>query len=117
MINNSQPLQDERPWGYFRQFIKNQPATVKIIVVKPNEQLSLQSHAQREEFWRVLSGSGFADIGIEHREIKAGDEIMIPLGAKHRLASGPDGLEVMEISLGEFDENDIVRYEDKYGRS
>lgn len=116
MIKKFQPFQVERPWGYFRQFCENTPATVKILVIKPNEMLSLQSHAKREEFWRVIAGQGVAQIGDKQREIKVGDEVIVPLGAKHRLMAGALGLEFMEISFGEFDENDIIIYEDKYGR-
>jgi len=111
-----QPFDDERPWGSFRQFCKNTPATVKILSLKPNEMFSLQSHAKREEFWRVISGYGTAEIGDDQKKIKLGDEIFIPIEMKHRLMAGIDGLEVMEISIGNFDENDIIRYEDKYGR-
>lgn len=116
MKTKFQPFQVERPWGYFRQFSKNTPTTVKIVSVKPNEILSLQSHAKREEFWHAISGFGKAEIGNVWREIKTGDELDIPLGAKHRLAAGSSGLEVMEISYGDFDEEDITHYEDKYGR-
>lgn len=111
-----QPFENERPWGSFRQFCKNTPATVKILTLKSNEMFSLQSHAKREEFWRVISGHGVAEIGDEKREIKIGDEMFILLETKHRLMAGSDGLEIMEISIGDFDENDITRYEDKYGR-
>lgn len=117
MIKKFQPFQVERPWGYFRQFCENTPATVKILVIKPNEILSLQSHAKREEFWRVIAGQGVAQIGDNRREIKVGDEMIIPLEAKHRLAAGDSGLEVMEISYGDFAEDDIIRYEDKYDRT
>jgi len=116
MTNIFQPFQIERPWGYFRQFSKNTPTTVKIISVKPNEILSLQSHAQREEFWHVISGSGSAEIGADKREIKIGAELTVLLGVKHRLAAGASGLEVLEISYGNFSEEDIIHYEDKYGR-
>ena len=117
MTKKFQPFQVERPWGYFRQFCENMPATVKILVIKPNEILSLQSHAKREEFWRVIAGRGVAQIGDNQREIKTGDELIIPLGAKHRLMAGVEGLEVMEISFGDFAEDDIIRYEDKYDRT
>jgi mannose-6-phosphate isomerase-like protein (cupin superfamily) len=109
-------LKVERPWGYFRQFCQNEPVTVKIIVVNPQEQLSLQSHGQRSEFWRVVSGSGKAVIGNQLQNIVIGDELIIPVGTKHRLIAGADGLEILEIAFGEFKENDIIRYEDKYGR-
>lgn len=111
-----EPFQDERPWGYFRQFCKNESVTVKILSLKPYEMFSLQKHSKREEFWRVISGTGFVTIEEDKRGIKIGDEIIIPLETKHRLEGGPTGLEVMEISFGDFDEDDIVRYEDKYHR-
>lgn len=116
MSNQFQPFQIERPWGYFRQFTKNTPTTVKIIKINPNESLSLQSHAKREEFWHFLSGNGVAEIGSTKKDLKIGDELIIPLGVKHRLTAGSLGLEIMEISYGEFDEADIIHYEDKYGR-
>jgi HAD superfamily hydrolase (TIGR01484 family) len=107
---------EERPWGNFRQFISGIPATVKIITVNPNEMLSLQSHAKRSEFWHVISGSGTFEIaGISHA-VTEDDEYDVPIGAKHRISAGPDGLKLLEIAEGVFDEQDIVRYEDKYGR-
>lgn len=116
MITKFQPLQTERPWGYFRQFCENMSVTVKILVIKPKEMLSLQSHAKREEFWRVIAGQGVAQIGYKQRELKIGDELIVSLGVKHRLMAGPTGLEVLEISSGEFTEDDIIRYKDKYYR-
>ncbi len=108
--------QEERPWGHFRRFTENTPSTVKIITVKPNEELSLQSHAKRAEFWRVISGSGVCQIDSNTFDIAIGDEKFIPTEAKHRLIGGSNGIEILEIAIGEFDEGDIVRYEDKYGR-
>jgi len=108
--------QEERPWGNFRQFTHNTPSTVKIITVKPNESLSLQSHNKRTEFWRVLKGSGVAHIDGKDYNITEGNEYTIPVHAKHSLASGSFGVEVLEIATGDFDESDITRYEDKYGR-
>ena len=109
-------LKVKRPWGYFRQFCQNTPVTVKIIVINPQEQLSLQSHKQRSEFWHVISGSGKAVIDNRVQEIVSGDELVVPIGIKHRLIASPDGLEILEIAFGEFKEDDIIRYEDKYGR-
>ncbi len=109
--------QEERPWGNFRQFTENSPSTVKIITVKAGEVLSLQSHSKRSEFWRVIHGSGIMEIGDVKHNVVEGDEHYIPLGAKHRLSSGPSGIEVLEIATGDFNENDIIRYEDKYGRA
>lgn len=113
----SKVFQIERPWGNFRQFTLNEPSTVKILTVKPNESLSLQSHAKRTEFWHVISGSGVVEIGEIKKETIVGDEHEIPIGAKHRLSAGPEGIQVLEIAIGDFDEyGDIVHYEDKYGR-
>ena len=109
-------FQIERPWGNFRQFTKNKKSTVKIITVKSNEILSLQSHAHRSEFWHVITGSGTVEIGEIKKNTIVGDEHEIEIGEKHRLGAGPDGIQILEIAIGDFDEEDIVHYEDKYGR-
>ena len=106
----------ERPWGNFRQFTHNTPSTVKIITVKPNERLSLQSHKKRSEFWHVISGDGIVEIDNKKIATKEGDEHEIMISSKHRLSAGSSGITVLEIALGDFDEDDIVHYEDKYGR-
>jgi len=108
---------EDRPWGSFDRFTHGEASTVKIITVSPDHRLSLQYHAKRSEFWRVLSGSGIASINGEDKPAKAGDEFEIGVGVKHRLAAGPEGITVLEIALGDFDENDIVRVEDDYGRT
>lgn len=110
-------FQIERPWGNFRQFIANSPCTVKIITILPNEELSLQSHEHRQEFWRVIQGEGMIEVGDAKYNVKAGEEYQCPVGVKHRMSGGKTGLVLLEIALGEFDENDIMRYEDKYGRA
>jgi len=72
---------------------------------------------KRDEFWRILSGNGTVVIGSRHIPAKHGEEHSIPHGTAHRLEGGSEPLEVLEISTGEFDDDDIVRIEDKYGRS
>lgn len=109
-------FQEERPWGNFRQFTKDANSTVKIITINKGESLSLQSHTKRSEFWKVLSGSGMIEIDDIKYEVVAGDEHIVPVSTKHRISAGVSGIEVLEIAVGEFDEEDIVRYEDKYGR-
>lgn len=109
-------FQIERPWGNFRQFTQNEKSTIKIITVKPNEILSLQSHKHRSEFWKVISGSGTVEIGAIKINTTIGDEHEIKVEEKHRLGAGPDGIKVLEIATGDFDEEDIIHYEDKYGR-
>lgn len=108
--------EEERPWGSFRKFTDNTSSTVKILKVKPNEELSLQSHNKREEFWRVINGDGIFEVGDKKSIVEEGNEQYIPIKTKHQIKAGTEGIEVLEISFGEFDEGDIVRYEDKYGR-
>jgi mannose-1-phosphate guanylyltransferase len=108
---------EDRPWGSFDQFTKNEPSTVKIVRVAAGKRLSLQRHTKRAEFWRVIEGSGTARSGDDEREVTVGDEIEIPVGALHRLSGGPTGIAVLEIALGEFDEEDIERVEDDFGRA
>lgn len=114
------PLHDyykeERPWGSFERFVLNEQCTVKILVVEAGKRFSLQSHTGREEFWRVIEGSGMVTKGDETLSAKVGDEFLFPIGTLHRLEGGPDGIKVLEISFGAFDENDISRVEDDFGR-
>lgn len=109
---------DERPWGGFEQFTQNESTTVKIISVHPGEMFSLQTHEHRDEFWHILSGTGTVIAGDAESGARAGDEFWIPRGTKHRAAGiGSEPLRFLEIAFGEFDENDITRLEDKYGRA
>jgi mannose-6-phosphate isomerase-like protein (cupin superfamily) len=108
---------DVRPWGQFERFTLNEKSTVKIITVNPNEELSLQQHEHRDEDWHILSGSGSVVIGEQRLPVRKGEDFFVARGVKHRVAGGPHGLVFLEIALGEFDENDIKRLEDRYGRA
>ena len=108
---------EERPWGKFEQFTSNETTTVKIITVKSGEQLSLQTHSKRAEFWRIIDGEGEATIGDEQIPAKEGDELFVAIGERHTIKAGPEGIRFLEIAFGEFDEADINRIEDKYGRT
>jgi mannose-6-phosphate isomerase-like protein (cupin superfamily) len=107
----------EKPWGKFEQFTKQEPVTVKIITVNPNESLSLQYHFKREEFWKILSGTGEITIGDSVMQANAGDEYFIEKKQSHRIKADQVVLSMLEISFGDFDEEDIVRLEDKYQRN
>jgi mannose-6-phosphate isomerase len=111
------PTTVERPWGEFRQFTHGDPTTVKILTVKAGEEFSLQTHKKRDEFWRVIAGDGMITVGDKEFEAKLDYEIRVPKETKHRIKGGPTGIQVLEISTGDFDEGDITRYEDKYGRA
>jgi mannose-6-phosphate isomerase len=108
---------DERPWGLYERFTLNEPCTVKIITVNPGEAFSLQTHVHREEFWHIISGTARVTIGESVREAKPADNFFIPKGATHRLEALSSPCVFLEIAYGEFDEHDITRLEDKYGRT
>ncbi|MBS3099212.1 phosphomannose isomerase type II C-terminal cupin domain [Candidatus Pacearchaeota archaeon] len=104
-----------KPWGFEEQFTLNEISSVKILYVKPGRKLSLQKHKNRSEFWKVLES---VKVWIGNKKIEAikGDEFMIKKGQLHRLEGLKKTGSVLEISFGKFDENDIERIEDDYGR-
>lgn len=106
-----------RPWGFFERFTLNEPSTVKIITVNPGEEFSLQQHDHRDEEWKILRGSGKVMVGDVTKEVKIGEEFFVARGTKHRVEGGSEGVTFLEVSLGQFDERDITRLEDKYGRA
>ena len=110
-------FQEERPWGNFRQFTRNNPSTVKIIFVKKGEAFSLQYHNNRNEFWKILSGNPEITVGESIRYAKKGDEFEIPPKTNHRVHSVDTDAEILEISFGKFDEDDVIRLDDKYDRA
>lgn len=114
-----EPFSIQRPWGSFRQFTQNEQATVKLLFITPEQELSLQTHKKRKEFWHVLQGNPELVIGEEVIQTKPGDEFTVAIGKKHRVRTPHTEEEavLLEIAYGEFDENDIVRYDDKYGRA
>ena len=105
----------ERPWGNFCQFTLNEKCTVKVMTVKPNQRLSLQYHNGRDEKWYFLTDATM-QLGKKMFDVKAGEEIRIDRKTPHRLMSKGGEVKVLEISLGTFDEDDLVRMEDDYGR-
>lgn len=107
--------EEKRPWGSFRRFTLNEKTTVKVITVSAGQAFSLQHHKNRGEFWRILSGRAHVRVGDTTKKGKAGDEFFIPVGVLHRVEAIED-TEFLEIAFGNFDEQDIVRLEDKYGR-
>ena len=107
----------KKPWGKFIQYTHNEKTTVKIIEVRTSGILSLQSHKKRKEFWVILEGNPVVTVGSMKMKLKKGDEVEIAKGKKHRIANNGKALvRFLEISFGSFDEKDIKRYEDKYGR-
>lgn len=107
---------ESRPWGKFERFTLNEQSTVKLITVKAGEAFSLQKHAHRSEFWHVISGKGVLTHGIEKLPISAGLEVFVGEGDLHRVEAGDTDVLFLEVAFGTFDEGDIERLDDKYGR-
>jgi mannose-1-phosphate guanylyltransferase/mannose-6-phosphate isomerase len=107
----------ERPWGSFRQYAFNKDCTVSLMMVKPGQRLSLQSHTGRAELWIVLDDGAQVQVGDEVRTFNSGDEIWIPANERHRLANAGDKpVRVLEVAFGNWQQEDITRYEDDYQR-
>ncbi|MDE2172912.1 MAG: cupin domain-containing protein, partial [Patescibacteria group bacterium] len=83
----------------------------------PGEQLSLQYHHHRDEYWQIISGNGTAVVGEDHIPLSPRTDCFVPRETRHRLIGGTEKLLILELAFGDFDENDIVRVEDKYGRT
>jgi mannose-6-phosphate isomerase-like protein (cupin superfamily) len=105
----------KRPWGKFLTFAKNQMCTVKILIIEPEEELSLQKHKDREEHWYFLD-PGIVQIGNSKKKIAAGKEVVIKKNKEHRLIGTKERIRVLEVSFGKFSEKDEIRLEDKYAR-
>ncbi|MHC4521031.1 MAG: cupin domain-containing protein, partial [Planctomycetota bacterium] len=89
-----------------------------IVEMKPKEEGSLQSHENFDELWIMLTDGGQVQVGDEVTETHAGDEILIPRGTKHRLRNHSDEpFRMLEVAYGDVQDDDKVRYEDKYGRA
>ena len=107
---------DIRPWGNFERFTLNEKTTVKIITVNEGQSISLQTHENRDEFWRVIKGTGTIHIGDTDHQAHEGDAFFCPRTTEHRVTGGSGGTVFLEIAFGDFDEKDIHRLEDLYGR-
>ncbi len=108
-----------RPWGWYRQVDLGEAFQVKRINVKPGAELSLQLHHKRAEHWVVVRGTAQVTRGDEVITLETNQSTYIPIGVKHRLENtSADPLEIIEVQSGSYlGEDDIVRFEDNYGRA
>ncbi len=109
---------ENRPWGRF-EILKNETHyKSKIIRVDAGQKISYQSHAKRSEHWILVKGSATVVLNDKEISVKAGEHIYIPQGAKHRIVNTSNSdVEFIEVQVGSyFGEDDIVRYQDDYGR-
>ncbi|MDT7522949.1 mannose-1-phosphate guanylyltransferase/mannose-6-phosphate isomerase [Rhodoferax sp. TBRC 17198] len=107
-----------RPWGWYDSIDHGERFQVKRIVVKPGAALSLQMHHHRAEHWIVVSGTAKVTVGDKTLLLSENESTYIPLGTTHRLENpGKLALEMIEVQSGSYlGEDDIVRFEDVYGR-
>ena len=108
-----------RPWGNYLSVVEKNRWKVKLIEVKPNAKLSLQMHHHRSEHWVVVGGTAKIEIDNKVEILSENQSVYIPLGSKHRLSNpGKIPLTLIEVQSGSYvGEDDIVRFEDIYGRS
>lgn len=108
-----------RPWGWYDSVDEGERFKVKRIQVKPGASLSLQMHHHRAEHWIVVKGEAEITNGDQVITLKENQSTFIPQGQTHRLANrGTEPLEIIEVQSGSYlGEDDIVRFEDTYGRS
>ena len=121
-LNASQALQHQRvarPWGWYESIDAGPRHQVKRIGVNPGASLSLQMHHHRAEHWIVVRGTAEVTNGDSVRILSENESTYIPLGQTHRLANpGKVALEIIEVQSGSYlGEDDIVRFEDHYGRN
>jgi mannose-1-phosphate guanylyltransferase / mannose-6-phosphate isomerase len=107
-----------RPWGHYDSVDHGERFQVKRIVVKPGARLSLQMHHHRAEHWVVVRGTALVTRGTESFILAENESTYIPIGVQHRLENpGKMPLEIIEVQSGTYlGEDDIVRFDDKYGR-
>ena len=107
-----------RPWGFYETLMLGNRFQVKRIVVWPGSKLSLQSHLHRAETWVVVAGCAKVTIGVETKLLGENDFVRIPLGEVHRMENpGKTPMHLIEVQSGVYlGEDDIIRYEDDYGR-
>ena len=108
-----------RPWGFYEGLITGDRFQVKRIVVTPGQKLSLQKHFHRAEHWVVVNGSAIVTRDAETLLVRENESVYLPLGCVHRLENpGKIPLTLIEVQSGPYlGEDDIVRFEDTYGRT
>lgn len=115
----------DKPWGWEEEIVENydgkEPITIKILFIKEGEMTSMHSHKNRDEKVKVLSGMLKVDTMIDDKTtnekilIDKNMELLISRGIRHRYEAVED-TKILEIIYGKYSPNDIIRYQDKYGR-
>lgn len=111
--------ENHRPWGHYDVLTSAPDHQVKSITVAPDKRLSLQMHNRRAEHWVVVRGEAIATLDGREIWLGVGDHIFIGTGSAHRMANpGLEPLVFVEVQIGDyFGEDDIVRFDDDFGRA
>ncbi|MEK6628595.1 MAG: mannose-1-phosphate guanylyltransferase/mannose-6-phosphate isomerase [Bdellovibrionota bacterium] len=114
----SEHVFENRPWGRFEVLHDESYFKSKIIHVEAGQRISYQSHSRRAEHWILVKGEAIVILNDKEHILKQGEHIFIPQGAKHRILNRTNSIvEFIEVQVGSyFGEDDIVRYQDEYGR-
>ena len=107
-----------RPWGFYTILESSERHKIKKIMVMPERSLSLQMHYHRSEHWVVVKGMAYVQVNGVKKSLKQGESTFIRSGEKHRLSNPCKiPLEIIEVQFGDcVDEDDILRFDDEYGR-
>lgn len=110
---------DDKPWGSYKILDQGEDFQVKRLEVEPGERLSLQAHEHRKEFWIIVQGKFEIRLGDEKDTYSSGDVIEIEPMQKHRPKCISEKNSILiEVQQGDYlVEDDIIRYDDDYGRS
>ena len=109
---------ETRPWGSYKVLHKEPGIQVKRIEIKPGKRFSLQKHLKRTEKWILVKGTALVTLGKKEVTVAAGSFIEVPRGKIHRMENkGRGRLVFIEVQFGDYlGEDDIVRFEDDFGR-
>lgn len=109
----------KRPWGQYDVLLDKPYTKVKELTILPGGKLSLQYHNKRAEYHVIVQGDPTVQIGDETVQCVQGMSYFIPIGKQHRVFNGTETtVKILEIQIGEsFEEDDIVRLDDDYGRA
>jgi mannose-6-phosphate isomerase len=107
-----------RPWGHYEVLQSDTHHQVKCVWINPGKRLSYQRHQFRAEHWLIISGHAEVTLDDVTINLGPGESIDIPIMAKHRISAPRDEVVFVEVQTGtSFDEDDIERFEDDYGRA
>ena len=108
----------ERPWGGYTILEEFEPPVcVKVLIINPKSRLSLQTHKKREETWYILDAGIVVTVEDKTWLTEPGEKVYVNAGEKHRIENISDRVaRIVELMYGEYQEEDITRIEDDYGR-